>query len=197
MTAQTAASACWIIELWIVFVFTSMNGSEARRNLFAHKLYLSADIFPQLHINHPPEASMEHTLTAKVKQLDELLPVQYRTYSHEVANTPDSSRKDCLVFAYVAVAATSFLKSSVEHTQFTLDNTEMLLEDTCDGHEALKETLGNIEEHQKSAKALHEALGQWMKEEQTRVDVIRADMEDMLEKQRKSVPRLEQPAEDG
>ena len=144
----------------------------------------SADSFPPLHINHPPHVSMEHTLAAKVKQLDKLLPFQYRTYYREVANTPDGSRKDCLVFANVAVAATSFLKSSIEHTQFTLDNAEVLLEDTGDSHEALKETLDNIEEHHKSAKALHEALGLWMKEEQTRIDIIRADMEDMLEKQR-------------
>lgn len=133
----------------------------------------------------------------KLKQLDQSLPVQYRTYYSQLINTPDGSRKECLVFAQVATTASSFLRSSIEHTQFTLDNAEIPLDDTGSGHEALKEMLDTMEEHSKTAKALREAVGQWMKEEQTRMDVMRADMESTVERQNAKRAKARQKAENG
>jgi hypothetical protein len=107
---------------------------------------------------------MEPTLISTLKLLDQSLPVQ-----------------QCLVFAHVATTAASYLRASIESTQFTLENAENLLDDTGDGHEALKETLETMEEHNKAARALHEALGVWRREEQSRIDTMRADMEEVVE----------------
>jgi hypothetical protein len=83
----------------------------------------------------------------------------------------------------VAVAATSYLKTSIGQTQFTLDNAEVLLEDTSAGHDALREIMGDMEAHNRAARALHEALGQWIRNEQAKIDVLRADMEEAIERE--------------
>jgi predicted metalloendopeptidase len=124
---------------------------------------------------------MEPTLISTLKLLDQSLPVQYRSYYAQLINTPSGSRQQCLVFAHVATTAASYLRASIESTQFTLENAENLLDDTGDGHEALKETLETMEEHNKAARALHEALGVWRREEQSRIDTMRADMEEVVE----------------
>jgi hypothetical protein len=119
-------------------------------------------------------------LLAKARHLNSLLPTQHQVYYQtlgDVTRIPIVARKECIVFIEVAAKTISYLSESVEQNQFILENAEELQQDTGSGHESLNEMIGTMEEHLEAAKALREALGVWLRGEQARIDVLRANME--------------------
>jgi hypothetical protein len=90
---------------------------------------------------------------------------------------PVVARKEYIVFIEVAAKRISYLSESLEQNQFTLENAEELQQDTDSGHETLNQMIRTMEKHSEAAKALHEALVLWLRGEQARIGVLRADME--------------------
>lgn len=119
----------------------------------------------------------------KRKHFDNLLSVQYRAYYCEVAKILQSARRECHAFASIAVAGPSYLRASIEHTQFLVHYAKALLGDSLDRQEALEDKLDTMEEHNRATEAFHKALSFWTKGEQARIDDMRANMEDAMERQ--------------
>lgn len=91
------------------------------------------------------------------------------------------SRNEATVFIKVATKAFLDTRSSMSDTKFSLENADELMADLGSGHATLREIMGEMDEHTTTARALCDTLGEWIKDEQGKINVPRADMESKRE----------------